>query len=102
MKGSAQSGRPGKRRLHVYWSGRVQGVGFRYTAETAALELKLTGWVWNLADGRVEAVCEGPEKMLKSFLEKVAEGPMQPHIRQTQAEWGEATGEFKDFTIRFF
>ncbi len=92
----------GKKRLHVTWSGRVQGVGFRYTAETVALELKLTGWVWNLPDGQVEAVCEGSEKALSLFLEKIAAGPMKPHIRQTQTRWGQATGEFKDFHIRFF
>jgi acylphosphatase len=101
MKRESKS-RSNRRRLHVYWSGRVQGVGFRYTAETAALELKLTGWVWNLPDGRVEALCEGTEKKLQSFLEKVAEGPMKPHIKQTQSKWEEATGEFQDFHIRFF
>ncbi|MBI3291779.1 MAG: acylphosphatase [Elusimicrobia bacterium] len=90
------------KRLHVYWVGRVHGVGFRYTAETEALALKITGWVRNLPDGRVESVCEGTEKALKSFLEKVAAGPMKPHIRQTAADWSEATGEFDDFTIRFY
>ncbi len=92
----------GKKRLRVTWSGRVQGVGFRYTVETVALELKLIGWVWNLPDGRVEAVCEGSEKALNSFLEKIAAGPMKPHIRETQTGWGQAAGEFKDFHIRFF
>ena len=99
MKGSRAAS---KRRLHVLWLGRVQGVGFRYTAESAALELKLTGWVWNLPDGKVEAVCEGSEKNLKSFLEKVEQGPMRPHIRQTRFDWQPATGEFQDFHIRFF
>ncbi|MCM8794827.1 MAG: acylphosphatase [Candidatus Omnitrophica bacterium] len=90
------------KRLRVHWSGRVQGVGFRYTAEAVALELKLTGWVMNLHDGRVEAVCEGPEKALQEFLERIASGPMKSHIAQTQTQWLEPTGEFKDFGIRFF
>ena len=92
----------GKKRLHVYWSGRVQGVGFRYTCESVALELGLVGWVSNLSDGRVEAVCEGSEKKLHLFLERIAAGPMQPHIRQTQAQWSAPMGEFTDFQIRFF
>ncbi len=91
-----------KKRLHVYWSGRVQGVGFRYTAESVALELKLTGWVRNIPDGRVEAVCEGPAKALQAFLDQVSKGPMRPYIQETQADWPEATGEFEDFRVRFF
>ncbi|MBI3332803.1 MAG: acylphosphatase [Candidatus Omnitrophica bacterium] len=90
------------RRLHVFWSGRVQGVGFRYTAEMAALELKLTGWVRNIPDGRVEAICEGPEAVLKLFLIRIAAGPMKPYIRQSQVEWADATGEFEEFRVRFY
>ncbi len=92
----------GRKRLHVFWSGRVQGVGFRYTAESAGLELKLTGWVRNLPDGRVEAMGEGPEEVLKGFLKRIAEGPMRPYIQRAVVEWGPATGEFDDFRIRFY
>ena len=91
-----------KKRLHVSWIGQVQGVGFRYTAETAARALKLTGWVRNLPDGRVEAMCEGSEGQLKRFLEEVRTGPMQRYIQRVQTSWSEATGEFRDFEIRFY
>ncbi len=91
-----------RKRLHLFWSGRVQGVGFRYTVESAALELKLTGWVRNLPNGQVEATVEGPEKELKRFLERIAAGPMRPYIRQTQAQWGPPLEEFSDFRIRFY
>ena len=91
-----------QKRLHVLWAGRVHGVGFRYTAESAAMELRLLGWVRNQPDGRVEAVCEGPETALKGFLERIATGPMQLHIRQTIAEWSPPQGEFDDFRIRFY
>ena len=91
-----------KKRLHVSWSGRVQGVGFRYTAESAALELGLVGWVRNCHDGRVEAICEGEERVLKVFVERIAQGPMKPHIRQIQTDWTEARGEFEEFRIRFY
>lgn len=90
------------KRLHVFWSGRVQGVGFRYTTESVALELKLVGWVRNLPDGRVEVISEGPEKSLKTFLGKMASGPMKPYLRKTLADWGPPTGEFDDFRIRFY
>ena len=89
------------KRLHVFWSGRVQGVGFRYTAEAAALDLKLAGWVRNLPDGRVEAVCEGPEPRLQKFLEVVRTGPMARHIQRVQATVEDATREFREFRVRF-
>jgi len=85
----------------VYWSGRVHGVGFRYTAESVALELRLTGWVRNIPDGRVEAVCEGSQAALKKFLDKIAAGPMKPNIQESEVEWSVVTGEFDDFHIRF-
>lgn len=91
-----------KRQLHVFWSGRVQGVGFRYTAESAALELGVKGWVRNIPDGRVEAVGEGPEKVLHRFLETIAGGPMKRYIEKVQVSWGEPADEFDDFQIRYF
>lgn len=91
-----------RKRLSVFWSGRVQGVGFRYTTESVALGLGVTGWVRNLPDGRVEAVAEGPEKTLKVFLERIASGPMKGYIRGVEIHWGQPAGEFDDFQIRFF
>lgn len=91
-----------KQRLHVFWSGRVQGVGFRYATESSALDLHLTGWVRNLPDGRVETVAEGSEKSLKRFLEEMASGSMKTYIQKTQLSWSMPTGEFDDFQIRFY
>lgn len=90
-----------KGRIHVYYSGWVQGVGFRYTAERVAASLGLTGWVRNLDDDRVEAVCEGEETALKEFLQKI-KGSFKDYIKDTDIEWSRATGEFKDFGIRFY
>jgi acylphosphatase len=56
-------------------SGRVQGVGYRYFAMRAADALRVTGFVRNLADGRVEVVGEGPEEVLAEFEEKLRQGP---------------------------
>ncbi|MFH1997026.1 MAG: acylphosphatase [Candidatus Omnitrophota bacterium] len=89
-----------KKILHIYFSGRVQGVGFRYTAEYLALSYGLTGWVKNLDDGRVEAVCVGGEKKIKSFLEGLR-SELGRYIRNEEAHWAEATGEFQGFKIRF-
>ncbi len=89
------------KRIHVYYSGRVQGVGFRYTAVDVGEALGLVGWVRNLRDGRVEVVCEGEEEKLKSFLEEIANGPLKYYIKDADILWEGATGEFRNFDIRF-
>jgi len=88
------------RQLHVYYSGWVQGVGFRFTAERVAASLELKGWVRNLRDGRVEIVCEGKESALKDFFERVS-ATFKTYVRDVDARWGEATGQFDGFDIRF-
>ena len=55
-------------RKHIYFSGRVQGVGFRYRSYYIARSLGLTGWVKNLWDERVEMEVQGEEKMITEFL----------------------------------
>lgn len=55
-------------RKHIFFSGRVQGVGFRYSATYLARPLELTGWVKNLWDGRVEMEVQGQESAIDSFL----------------------------------
>ena len=89
-------------RIHVFYSGRVQGVGFRFTAETTAMELRLTGWVRNVRDGRVEAVVEGKEPLLHEFLQRMRAGPMAHFIKRVDVRWAAATGEFGGFEIRYF
>jgi len=87
------------KQLHVHYSGWVQGVGFRFTAERVAASLGLKGWVKNLRDGRVEIVCEGKEGALKEFLEKIS-ATFKTYVRDIDARWGDATGEFDGFDIR--
>lgn len=90
-----------KKRLHIYYSGAVQGVGFRWTAENTAVKLGLGGLVKNLSDGRVEVLCEGEEADLASFIDKVENGPLRHCISSQDAVWSEASSEFKDFKVCF-
>ena len=85
-------------RWHLFFSGQVQGVGFRYTTRQLANRLSLTGWVRNLSDRRVEATVEGPADVLTQFVEELAESTMG---RVTDVEKIEqsATGEFQQFEI---
>lgn len=87
------------KRVHVYISGRVQGVFFRaYTRETA-LSLNLTGWVRNLSDGRVEAVFEGKDESVAAMLEWCGKGPPYAVVHDVDAREDTPTGEFHDFRI---
>ena len=86
--------------LHAYYTGSVQGIGFRYTAERIAGSLGLTGWAKNLPDGRVEVLCEGRQPDIEEFLRKIAD-IFKGYIRDVDVEWGDAAGEFDGFDIRF-
>lgn len=59
--------------VHVYYAGRVQGVGFRYTATEIAGRFAVAGWVKNLPDGRVEVLAEGESAEVSAFLAAVSE-----------------------------
>ena len=92
-------------RRTVYYRGRVQGVGFRYTARRVALEFKISGYVQNLADGRVRLVAEGAPSEIDRFLTAVASA-MSPHVTDTEVEVarsGESLvgDELQGFEIRF-
>ena len=89
------------RRVHVFVSGRVQGVGFRaFTAEEAT-KRGLTGWVKNLADGRVEAVVEGPANKVAELLELLKRGPPAAQVGKLDVTDEKPTGEFKSFDVRY-
>ncbi len=87
--------------MHVIVSGRVQGVFFRaYTRETAR-SLKLTGWVRNLPDGRVETVFEGKDTNVREMLEWCKKGPPHAIVNHVEAAEEPYTGEFRDFQITY-
>lgn len=87
-------------RREVFYSGRVQGVGFRYTARRVAADYRVTGFVRNLPDGRVHLVVEGQTSELNAFLRRLADA-MQDYIRDQTVGNLAASGEFTDFEIRF-
>ncbi len=66
--------------VQVFYEGRVQGVGFRYTARRVAAGFDLAGYVRNLPDGRVELVASGDEEEVDGFLQAVRESELAGHI----------------------
>jgi acylphosphatase len=87
------------KRLTVYFSGHVQGVGFRYTASQTAAGYEVVGTVENLEDGRVLLTAEGEEQELQEFLVGICESQLGSHIRQKEVAWAEPQGGFKGFKI---
>ena len=88
------------RRAHVFLTGRVQGVGMRFTVARMAPRHGATGWVRNLPDGRVEIVAEGAPPDLERFFEDLKEN-MEGYIRFLKLVWQPATGEFSGFDIAY-
>jgi acylphosphatase len=88
-----------RRRVRIVYSGRVQGVGFRYTALQAARGFELTGTVRNLPDGSVELVAEGSREELESFRDAVRDAGLAACIRHEEAVWGEAQNDLRGFEI---
>ena len=86
-----------KTRVHVFVSGRVQGVFFRQNTKQQAERLNVTGWVRNLPDGRVEAVFEGEETAVKALEEYCHHGPFSALVTNVDSIWEPYCGEFSDF-----
>ena len=67
-------------------SGRVQGVGYRYSTQKKAMALGLAGWVRNLPDGRVEAVVEGDPAQVTSLVKWFQSGPPAAVVEAVSTE----------------
>lgn len=84
---------------HVRYSGRVQGVGFRQTAQSIASRHAVAGFVRNLPTGDVEMVAQGELTAVEAFIEAVRLR-MEHYIRQCVVQ-DQPTGQYDEFGIRF-
>lgn len=89
-----------KVRAHLYISGRVQGVSYRWFTADAAYELKLAGWVRNLPDSRVEAVFEGDRSAVEQAILKCKQGPPASHVTDVDVTWENGIEGLDSFDIR--
>ena len=88
-----------RRRLHVFFTSRVQGVGFRHAVKSLASGFEATGMVRNLADGRVEFAAEGDSAELDAFLAAIRESAVGRFVRHEEISWADAAGQYRGFEI---
>ncbi|WP_017652601.1 acylphosphatase [Fortiea contorta] len=86
-------------RAHVFISGRVQGVGYRYATVETASQLGLTGWVRNLPDNRVEAVFEGAQPIVDEMVRWCHAGPPAAMVKSVVVEY-EVWEGLRGFEVR--
>jgi len=88
------------KRFHLFIVGRVQGVFFRANTLKTARSLGLSGWVRNLADGRVEVVLEGAAEAADKMLDWCRSGTPPARVDQVECREETPTGVLSDFDIR--
>ena len=89
-----------KVRAHVYVTGVVQGVFFRFNTRTQAKMNGVTGWVRNLSDGRVEAVIEGDKGKVDQVIDFLRQGPPGSSVEDLDISWEKPSHRYTEFEIR--
>jgi acylphosphatase len=82
-----------------FFSGRVQGVGFRYSTKQLAKGFDVLGWVRNLGDGRVELQIMGDEEELDEFIQEMHDSPMGHHIQEQEERTVPLLEDVRGFSI---
>ena len=88
-------------RVRIFVTGKVQGVFFRQTLKAVAKKNKVSGWVRNLKDGRVEAVLEGDTTSVGVLVEWAHAGPASARVKDVDIQNEEFTGDYTEFDVRY-
>jgi len=86
------------KQTHIYFSGTVQGVGFRYTSQHLAQKMNLGGWVRNLSDGRVEMLVQGNQESIDMFLKQI-QADFKTCLRTYEINYESVNEKHNDFII---
>ena len=90
-----------QKRVHIFVTGRVQGVFFRQATRVIAIKNNVTGWVRNLHDGRVEILIEGEDKYVNSVIKWCSFGPANSRVDSIQITDEYYSGDFQNFEVRY-
>jgi acylphosphatase len=88
-----------KKTVHIFFSGRVQGVGFRFTARAVANRYKIDGWVKNTHDSRVEIIAQGRKKDIDNFVDDLKQ-EFSGHVLDVDIEQIESSDDYDSFQIK--
>ena len=88
-------------RVHVFISGYVQGVMFRYATQREALKLNLSGWIKNISDGRIEAIFEGNEAKVQRMIDFCHKGPPSAKVTNVKIMYEDPLHRNKSFKILY-
>ena len=87
------------KQAHIFISGSVQGVGYRFFIKSWAKTFGVVGWVKNSPEGKVEAVFRGDEKSIEDLIAKCRKGPFLAEVKDVVVNWEEGGDEFGDFRV---
>ena len=90
-----------QKRIHIFITGRVQGVFFRQSTRVMAIKNNVNGWVCNLDDGRVEIIAEGETQNIDNFVTWCKTGPANSRVDEFELLDENYTDEFENFEVRY-
>ena len=90
-----------QKRIHIFVTGRVQGVFFRQSTRVMAIKNNVNGWVRNLDDGRVEIVAEGENQDIDNLADWCKTGPANSRVDKFELLDEESADEFENFEVRY-
>jgi len=90
-----------QKRIHIFVTGRVQGVFFRQSTKVMAIKNNVNGWVRNLDDGRVEIVAEGENQDIDNLADWCKTGPANSRVDEFELSEENSAGEFENFEVRY-
>ncbi len=90
-----------KQRVHLFIKGKVQGVFFRQAMKVAAKKNRVSGWVKNLKDGRVESIIEGEDVGVSNMVEWCHAGPANARVEDIEIRNEKYKGEFTKFEVLY-
>ena len=90
-----------QKRIHIFVTGRVQGVFFRQSTKVMAIKNNVKGWVRNLNDGRVEIIGEGKIQDIDNLAHWCKTGPANSRVDEFELSEENVTDEFENFEVRY-
>ena len=90
-----------QKRIHIFVTGRVQGVFFRQSTKVMAIKNNVKGWVRNLDDGRVEIIGEGEIQDIENLIQWCKTGPANSRVDEFELSEENVTDEFENFEVRY-